>query len=350
MGKFKHIDAAERGVIEAMLVNNRTVGEIARYLGRSRSTIYDEIHRNSEIVVRHRKVMRLPYNAVFAQRYAEEAQERGGHGTKLTKQRVKKVKKYLETGYSPEVIANMPKGVDVSAGTIYNWINYFKINGVRPETHLIMKGKRRKRAINKKSLAAQKKLGRARSIKDGRGIDINKRPKIVNSRRQSFHWEMDGVESKKSKALVLTFLERKSRYMVAIKIKSKSAADVSRGIETFLSKYENQSRSITHDRGQEFMNWQVGQIFMNYGIKEYISHAYSAWERGSNENANRLFRKYFPKGTDFADVTQAQINSAVNRINNTPRKLHNYKSSMHEFTKAINYMNARVAGHSKTKR
>ena len=70
-----------------------------------------------------------------------------------------------------------------------------------------------------------------------------------------------------------------------------------------------------------------------------MAHAYSAWERGSNENANRRLRKYFPKGTDFKKVTQADLNAATEKMNNWPLKLHSYRTPEHEFNKAKNRQN-----------
>ncbi|WP_413743298.1 IS30 family transposase [Weissella sp. LMG 11983] len=78
----------------------------------------------------------------------------------------------------------------------------------------------------------------------------------------------------------------------------------------------DQCHSITHDRGAEFLNNTVSLLLSQYKIKQYVAHAYSAWERGSSENGNRRLRQYFPKGTDFKNVTQTELNEAIKKINN----------------------------------
>lgn len=344
MRRFKHLSQADRAVIQRMLAEKASIKSIADYLGYSRSAIYQEINRHTQTITFSEDFKySKPYNALQAQDLANRSHYSVGRATKLTEAKKRQIRKDLERGMTPEMISNTSRTMHVTTRTIYNWINYYKIPGVTPETHLPMAGRRHRRSLSKKS--RKDALKRARDKEAAQlsakhyWISINKRPESISRRKTPFHWEMDGVESKKSNYLVLTFIERKTRYMVAIRTKSKRSADIARAIESFISMYGDQCHSITHDRGAEFLNNEVSLLFSRYKIKEYVAHAYSAWERGSNENANRRFRRYFPKGTDFKHVTQDQLNDATKQMNNWPLKLHNYRTPEHEFNKAKNRQN-----------
>ncbi|MDY2512865.1 IS30 family transposase [Weissella confusa] len=344
MRRFKHLSQADRAVIQRMLAEKASIKSIADYLGYSRSAIYQEINRHTQTITFSEDFKySKPYNALQAQALANRSHYSVGRATKLTEAKKRQIRKDLERGMTPEMISNTSRTMHVTTRTIYNWINYYKIPGVTPETHLPMAGRRHRRSLSKKS--RKDALKRARDKEAAQlsakhyWISINKRPESISRRKTPFHWEMDGVESKKSNYLVLTFIERKTRYMVAIRTKSKRSSDIARAIESFISMYGDQCHSITHDRGAEFLNNEVSLLFSRYKIKEYVAHAYSAWERGSNENANRRFRRYFPKGTDFKHVTQDQLNDATKRMNNWPLKLHNYRTPENEFNKAKNRQN-----------
>lgn len=344
MRRFKHLSQADRAVIQRMLAEKASIKSIADYLGYSRSAIYQEINRHTQTITFSQDFKySKPYDALQAQDLANRSHYSVGRATKLTEAKKRQIRKDLERGMTPEMISNTSRTMHVTTRTIYNWINYFKIPGVTPETHLPMAGRRHRRSLSKKSRKAALKRARDKETAQLSAkhywISINKRPESINSRKTPFHWEMDGVESKKSNYLVLTFIERKTRYMVAVRTESKRSSDIARAIESFISMYGDQCHSITHDRGAEFLNNEVSLLFSRYKIKEYVAHAYSAWERGSNENANRRFRRYFPKGTDFKHVTQDQLNDATKQMNNWPLKLHNYRTPEHEFNKAKNRQN-----------
>ena len=341
MKHFKHLTQSDRAVIQRMLSEKASIKSIADYLGYSRSAIYQEIDRHTQTITFNSEFKySKPYNALSAQDLANRAHYSVGRATKLTEAKKRQIRKDLERGMTPEMISNTSRTMHVTTRTIYNWINYYKIPGVTAETHLPMAGRRHRRSLSKKSRKEARQ--RARDKEDAELTikhywkSIDDRPESINGRKKPFHWEMDGVESKQSNYLVLTFVERKTRFTVAIRTKSKRSADISRAIESFISMYGDQCHSITHDRGAEFLNNQVSLLFSRNKIKQYVAHAYSAWERGSNENANRRLRKYFPKGTDFKKVTQDDLNAATEKMNNWPLKLHSYRTPNHEFTKAKN--------------
>lgn len=156
----------------------------------------------------------------------------------------------------------------------------------------------------------------------------------MNQRLEFGHWEADGVESPQGiKPLVITFVERQTRFMVAIKAHSKSGHDVAEVTRMFLRRYARYVKSITYDRGNEFANAENMLILESiYKLKVYFATPYASYERGSNEERNRQFRKYFPKGTKFNHVTQEQINRATMLINDKPMGKLGWHSPEHKFT------------------
>jgi Transposase and inactivated derivatives, IS30 family len=343
--KFKHLTESDRAVIQNMLTLQNSVNDIAQYLGFSRSAIYREIRTNSEhFTVNSHKYLR-PYNALYAQRVANVAKEKIGHGTKLTPAIEKSINDMLKKGYTPEMMVHINPRLNVSVSTIYYWINHIKLKNVRPETHLMRHGKRFKHSIRRQFKKRQSDKQTTLDYKNinRRWVPIDQRPKYINNRTKPFHWEMDGVESSKSKHLIITFVERKTRFAVAIKSPDKSAASVSNVIREFLKEYGHQVRSITHDHGQEFMNSSVGIVLEKYSVDEYVAHAYSSWERGSNENFNGRLRRIFPKGTDFSKVAPDDLQYALDKLNAKPMKVLQYKSPEQAFTKSVHYQQARNA-------
>lgn len=105
-----------------------------------------------------------------------------------------------------------------------------------------------------------------------------------------------------------------------------------------MSQFQDYVKSITCDRGSEFMAYSTQLAFKEYGIKYYYAHAYAPYERGSNENFNSLLRVYFPKGTDFKKVSQEALSDAVMVINRRPMRIHGFKSRLSAFNRHVNYI------------
>nr|WP_168778311.1 IS30 family transposase [Fructobacillus tropaeoli] len=166
---------------------------------------------------------------------------------------------------------------------------------------------------------------------------IDYRPNVIDNRHRFGHWELDGVESHQSKYLLFTFVERFSRYAVSMVIKDKTAYTVSQAISEFFQKYKGCIDSITCDRGTEFIALQTRQVFDSHRIKYYFAHAYSPYERGSNENFNKLLREYYPKKTDFSKVSQSHLNQSVHSINTRPMRTHRYRSRQQAFKRHCQY-------------
>ena len=156
---------------------------------------------------------------------------------------------------------------------------------------------------------------------------------------------MDCVEgAKKTKGTLLVLTERITRFEIVRKIKDKTAQSVIKALNMLEREYGSRLfriifKTITVDNGSEFSDFLGIQTAINGKNKRtevYYCHPYSSWERGSNENQNKMVRRHYPKGFDFSKVTQKQINKLQNWINNYPRKIFNYSSSADLFEAYLN--------------
>lgn len=172
------------------------------------------------------------------------------------------------------------------------------------------------------------------------GESIEQRPEEIDEREEFGHWEGDTVYSGKGKRkttrALLTLTERKTRKEIIIAIPNRKAETVVKALDALERKlgarrFRAIFKSITFDNGTEFAAAEeLERSCVNKHLprtKVYFCHPYSSWERGTNENTNGMIRRRFPKGTNFAAVTNAQIAQAENWINNYPRKILGYKSS-----------------------
>lgn len=172
------------------------------------------------------------------------------------------------------------------------------------------------------------------------GESIEQRPEEIDEREEFGHWEGDTVYSGKGKRkttrALLTLTERKTRKEIIIAIPNRKAETVVKALDALERKlgarrFRAIFKSITFDNGTEFAAAEeLERSCVNKRLprtKVYFCHPYSSWERGTNENTNGMIRRRFPKGTNFAAVTNAQIEQAENWINNYPRKILGYKSS-----------------------
>ncbi|HHC4748095.1 TPA: IS30 family transposase [Enterococcus faecalis] len=300
---YNHLSAEERGQIEAYLKEGVSQAEIARRLDRHRSTISREIKRGSE-QRKKKSLASLPYQATSAGNLARIRKKNCGTTTKATVHNTKTIMKYLDMKYSPEQIANAVRSVKICTSTIYNWI-YKKIV---PFDIKKLRGRGKRYKIKNTG----KRLKRPdRAFFEGRTLE--NRPEEVQLRTEFGHWEADTVVSKQGVAACLaTFIERKTRHYVAIKIPNKTGRSMMTAIKRLVKMYPHGVKSITCDRGSEFVN--------------QFEH-----ERGSNENHNGLLREYFPKPSNFKNISQNKINQAVQSMNLRPRKIFKWKSPQHKF-------------------
>ena len=154
---------------------------------------------------------------------------------------------------------------------------------------------------------------------------ISQRPAIVEQRSRIGDWEGDSVSGKGHGSFVATHVERKSRYLLAGKMDDKSANSMNETTRLLFRKIPKSKRqTMTVDNGKEFAGFKEMEKFV--GLCCYFADPYSSYQRGTNENTNGLLRQVFPKGTDFNEVGNGELDKAVALINNRPRKCLNYRT------------------------
>ena len=171
----------------------------------------------------------------------------------------------------------------------------------------------------------QKRKGGKHRSRIKEAVSIEQRPAHVELRKEIGHWESDLVIGLGQKTAIATVVERKTRFVYIIPIKSRHTKVVTKAIAKTIKNLNPELRkSMTHDNGLEMANhkWLTSKT----GMDIFFAHPYSSWERGTNENTNGLIRRFFPKGTDFSKVTLKQLKEAQNNLNNRPRKVLGYKT------------------------
>ena len=228
----------------------------------------------------------------------------------------------IMSGESPDsIIGDMRNNHQwtVSTTTLYRYIDSGYIPGVTNK-NLINKS-RRKRTYHK-----------VRASRAPVGTSIESRPQIVLDRTTFGHWEMDCVIGKakgKGEAL-LVLTERLTRFEIIFKLSAKTALNVNTTVDSTLSKFpQGTFKSITVDNGSEF------SAAYQLPIPVYYCHPYTSCERGSNENCNRLVRRFFPKGQSMAHRTQRDADAAAHAINAMHRKILGYRTAQECFDEQL---------------
>jgi IS30 family transposase len=314
---YKHLSLEEREHLAQLHWEGKSLGEIAKELGRSKSTLSRELARNS--APKHDR-----YTPCRAHARSCERKTSANTHERLKNDLIRQyVRQGLELGWSPEQIAGrLPKdhpNQSVNHEAIYQFI-YHRQNPDRLEMINQLRRAHRKRR--------NKSIGRKeRKTKIPNRIPIEARPKSVESRNHYGHWEGDSLISRKSKAALNTLVERKSRLVLISKLDRKGAAETNKAVIKRLKNLPAAGRrTLTLDNGTE--NASHEKLTAKLGIKCYFAHPYASWERGTNENINGLIRWYLPKGTDFSKIGKEQIAQIEFLLNSRPRKCLGYKTPL----------------------
>jgi len=188
-----------------------------------------------------------------------------------------------------------------------------------------------------KQLRCQKQRKKRYGKMDRRGtipnrLSIEDRPAIVDTRSRIGDWEADTVIGKSHRQAIVSIVERKSGFTLIRKVERKTALAVSQAMIGLLQPHQKKVHTITSDNGKEFAGHE--EIASRLKADFYFAHPYSSWERGTNENTNGLIRQYFPKNRDFTTITQQEIDMAMERLNNRPRKRLGYQTPNQVFFKS----------------
>ena len=331
--KGKHLEYSERQSIERWFNRDkRTKVEIAELLDRTEKTIRNEIKRGLVKNLTTELIEIWVYSADVAQQKYEYYLR--AKGPKLKIDNDYELKEYVEKSIkedkkSPEVIAKEIKKMNfktkMCARTIRNNIYAGDIYDIKSTDMIYNKEYKEK---NKEKRVCEK-------VPPEKSIDY--RPEEANTREAYGHWEGDLVIGiKKRGAVLFTLTERKTREEIIVKIPGKKAEYVAQALELIERRYKKifytKFKTITFDNGGEFRNWKSLEKSYDNRRKTartqvYYAHPYRSGERGSNENANRLIRRFIPKGIDITPISEEYIQKIEDWINNYPRAMFNYKST-----------------------
>lgn len=317
--RYGRITNNEREEISRSLAIGKTTSEIATELGRHRTTVFREIKRNCG---------KSGYRAFSASRRAQaSAGSRRRGKTRLEKN--ERLRKYVLQGlslqWSPRAISERLKveypldmEMRLSHEAIYQYI-YVLPRGELKRT--LIQALRQEHAYRHKQKASKTTETRGK-IADM--LSIEERPAEVEDRTVPGHWEGDLILGKNKQSALGTLVERTTRYTLLVPLGDKKDATTVREAfaKALCSLPIELKKSLTYDQGKEMSEHQ--RFTIDTGIKVFFAHPSSPWERGTNENTNGLIRQYFPKGTDFTDVSESYIERVQLLLNDRPRAVLKY--------------------------
>jgi IS30 family transposase len=322
---FNHFTWDDRLRLETMLKDGVTPGEIAGRLGFHVSSIYREIKRG---LYMHKKT-----DWTFEQRYAAEIADRkyrenlAAKGASLKIGKDRKLAAHIESRiikdrYSPAAALmdiernGLVFSVTIYVATLYSYID----KGVFLN-------------LTNKDLPVKptrtKVYKRVRRARPPRGESIEKRPDEINERSTFGHWEMDTLKGRReTRRVLLVLTERLSRNEIKIPMAENTKENVVKALDGLERKYGEifplVFQTITVDNGSEFADCEgMERSSTRDGArtKIYYCHPHSSWERGSNENQNKLFRRWIPKGTPIENYTDEELERIETWINDYPRAI-----------------------------
>jgi len=170
-------------------------------------------------------------------------------------------------------------------------------------------------------------------------VSIEERPDIVDLKTRVGDWELDTMIGSNHKGVLLTIVERKSKFTLISKCKDKSADTVTSSIVPLLKPYKNLVKTLTIDNGKEFAGHEI--FSKKLSAPAFFAHPYSSWERGLNENTNGLIRPFFPKGQSLKMISKKSIKRVMDLLNYRPRKTLDFKMPVEILHKQI--INKKIA-------
>lgn len=335
--KGQHLQWSQRLIIERMRLQGATTRQIADVIGCSHVCISRElrrgryIHTNSDLTTEERYSPEQAERRYRASLAAKGPQVKIGNDHAFARALENLI---VKKRYSPSAaiaeIRNGTKTYDtmICPRTLYNYISSGVLACEKRDLPLKGKQKRRNRSQNDE---IQKRASR--------GTSIEYRPAEVDLRRSFGHWEMDTVYTTKKDSLkpaLLVLTERFTRQEMIIRMRNRTSGSVVRALNVLersmgAAKFSKVFQTITVDNGSEFADFEGMEKSAlrkrKARTKVYYCHAHRSYERGSNENANKLIRRHFPKGTDLSKIPVQKVAEVESWINNYPRKLLGWQTS-----------------------
>lgn len=311
--KYLRLSIIEREIIYKYIAEKKSQEDIAKELKRHPSTISKEIHRDG--------MNRSTYTPSMAEKDAKSKNIMRKKKYKILK--INDLSVFIEEKllqhWSPEQISGFLKirfpnyvSLHVSHETIYRYIYSIEDKNHR---ELLVNCLRQSRKRRRPRRGRKNKRSNIRDL-----VSIHDRPKEIENREEPGHWEGDLIIGKDHKSAIGTLVERTTRFTIIVAFNGNhNSKNVTLGFAAALGVLPyHMKKSLTYDRGSE-MAAHKKFTYMT-GIPVYFADAYSAWQRGTNENTNGLIRDYLPKKTDFRNVDDLSLLNIQSDLNSRPRK------------------------------
>jgi IS30 family transposase len=308
-----HITREERVKIEAWNDVGETHGEMAKLLGRHRSSIGRELKRNIPSEKKKYKGVTADHERLHRRKVANQSHRKLVSGSAMAKTVETGIKQY----WSPEQIMGRMRWEHPEEDTVCHETIYRYLYEEKPELKKYLrcrKGKYRRKHGTKQ---------REKRREDAKKKRIDTRPALIETRSRIGDWEGDTIVGAEKTKHILTHVDRKSGLLLADKVDHATAEHVRTITTKRFNKIPKKKRySVTYDNGVTFEEHE--KLEQDLSIDVYFAYPYHSWERGTNENTNGLLRQFIPKGSPFQCITQRKIDQYVKLINNRPRKRHGY--------------------------
>ena len=326
---FKHLSLLEREQLYGGLKEGKSLRNIAADLGRDHTSLSRELKNNTK----YGKV----YLPCLAQKRADRVGEHQRHHAPLKSSEVfLYVRQHLRSPFfwTPEMIAGRIgldiKEASVCTETVYGYI-YSRPARKDKLWEYLPSGRKKRKKKHGRKVRNKGKVPNA--------LSIDLRPKFINKRKVPGHWETDNVEgTRPSKSALSVSVERAARVVFMTRMINQTSKVKTQALtERFASLPEELRLSITQDNGKE--NYGHEETKQELGTEMYFCHAYHSWEKGSVENRNRVIRRFFPKGTDFSEVSEEEVAKVEYIINSTPMKCLGFRTPYEKMDQLLTKLN-----------
>lgn len=312
--RYRQLTMGQRYQIDALKKEGLSQRAIAKNIGVHHSTISREFKRNS-----HEDGGYDPLSASVSARLRYQYKSKN---RRMTKRHISFIRKHVKKGWSPEQISGrmfLEGLASISHETVYQYIYQDQRSGGKLYLHLRHRDKRYTRRT-----ASHRSRGQ---IKDR--VSIDERPLIVEEKSRIGDWEVDTIIGRYHHQGIVTLVDRHSKFTLMKKVPSKHAEPVKQAIIDLLRPVKAHTLTITSDNGKEFAYHK--EVSRALETDFYFADPYQSWQRGLNEHTNGLIREYFPKKTEFQDITDRQVVEVQDKLNHRPRKVLGYRTPAEVF-------------------
>lgn len=328
--KINELVFEDREEISRLLLLGLTFEDIGQAIDRDKSTISREVSRKG--------MDRTTYRALKAEKHARKQKKKQGRKCKIdhNPELKKIVLEKLRKKWSPMQIASTLKTdyagditMRISHEAIYSYVYVLPRGALKKELLSCLRQERKYRRKRSKKGNPEEKRGKIADM-----LSIEERPAEVADRIVPGHWEGDLIMGKYKRTALGTLVERTTRSVILVHLTGKDATSVRRAYAREMKTLPQQMKlSLTYDQGKEMSEHK--QFTMDTNIQVFFAHPGSPWERGTNENTNGLIRQFFPKGTDFSNVSKREVKKVQQLLNTRPRKTLNWETPQETFNKLV---------------